>query len=248
MQTVLSATPEPALPLPRQTLMIDADDTLWENNIHFERGFAAVEIFEPDFTASTLAPREVRDRFDEFEASRIHMHGYGVDAFHASLLAGFEHLTGSACTDAHTAALAACAMHVRGADVELLEGVAETLAALAERHTLMLVTKGNHAEQTGKLRRSNLQRYFTHVEVLREKHVEAYRDLLQRYDLQPAATWMIGNSPRSDVNPALAAGMHAVYLPHPSTWVLEQEAIITAAQGQTLLQLVTFSELLHHFA
>lgn len=228
-----------------QTLMIDADDTLWENNIYFER---AIDAFVELVAHPELSAREVRDRFDAFEASRIHTHGYGIDAFHASLLAGFQHLTGSPCTEAHTAALAACAMHVRGAEIEVLGGVAKTLATLAQRHTLMLVTKGSHAEQTGKLQRSGLLPHFTHVEVLREKHLAAYRDLLQRYDLQPAATWMIGNSPRSDVNPALAAGMHAVYLPHPSTWVLEQEAVVAAAQGRTLLQLVSFSELLHHFA
>lgn len=231
--------------LSRQTLMIDADDTLWENNIYFERAIDAfVEVVaHPEFSAD-----EVRDRFDQFEAARVGLHGYGVDAFHASLLAGFEHLTGTTCTEAHTAALAACAAHVRSADVELLPGVAETLARLAQQHTLLLVTKGSPAEQTGKLERSGLLHRFTHVEVLREKHVDAYRHLLLQYQLDPTSTWMIGNSPRSDINPALAAGMHAGYLPHPSTWVLEQEALAGPAAGQTLLQLTSFSDLLRHFA
>ncbi len=240
MQTLRAITPIHQ----RQTLMIDADDTLWENNIYFER---AIEAFAEVVAHPELSAREVGERFDRFEATRIATHGYGVDAFHASLLAGFEHLTGHPCTAAHTAALADCAAHVRGADVELLQGVAQTLAALATRHTLVLVTKGSQAEQSGKLQRSGLERYFTHVEVLREKHAAAYADLLRRYHLQPASTWMIGNSPRSDVNPALAAGMHAVYLPHPSTWVLEQEVLANPRVGQTLLQLNSFAELLQRF-
>ncbi len=225
--------------------MIDADDTLWENNIYFER---AIDAFVDVVAHPELSPPQVRERFDQFEATRVHTHGYGVDAFHASLLAGFEHLTGTACNDAHAAALAACAAHVRGAEIEVLHGVAETLSHLAQRHTLMLVTKGSHAEQTGKLERSGLLHHFAQVEVLREKHADAYRDLLLRYALDPGNTWMIGNSPRSDINPALAAGLHAVYLPHPSTWVLEQDDVSTPADGQKLLQLHTFSELLHHFA
>lgn len=231
--------------LGRQTLMIDADDTLWENNIYFER---AIDAFVEVVAHSELSAPEVRERFDQFEATRVHTHGYGVDAFHASLLAGYEHLTGVTCSDTHAAALAACAQHVRGAEMQVLCGVAETLAQLARRHTLMLVTKGNYTEQIGKLQRSGLQQYFTHVEVLHEKHADAYRDLLLRYLLDPTRTWMIGNSPRSDVNAALAAGMHAVYLPHPSTWVLEQEAVGHPPNGQNLLQLNRFADLLNRFA
>lgn len=225
--------------------MIDADDTLWENNIYFER---AIESFIKVVAHPVLSATEVRDRFDLFEATRIHTHGYGVDAFHASLLAGFEHLTGTARSKAHTDALTDCALHVRGAAIELLQGVERTLTALGRRHTLMLVTKGSLAEQTGKLRRSGLSHHFTHVEVLREKHADAYRDLLQRYELELATTWMIGNSPRSDINPALAAGTHAVYVPHPSTWVLEQEVISHPPQGQNLLRCERFADLLTYFA
>ncbi len=229
----------------RLTLMIDADDTLWENNIFFER---AIDAFVEVLAHPELSPKQVRDAFDRFEASRVKTHGYGVDAFHASLLAGYEHLSGVPCDADITDALHACTMHVRGAEIVLLHGVADTLASLAQRHTLLLVTKGSHDEQTGKLHRSGLSRHFTHVEVLSEKHTGAYLALIERHRLNPADTWMIGNSPRSDINPALAAGMHAVYLPHPSTWVLEEEALATPPYGQQLLQLKSFADLLHHFA
>ena len=229
----------------RQTLMIDADDTLWENNIFFER---AIDQFVELVAHPELSPEQVRDAFDRFEATRIKTHGYGVDAFHQSLLAGFEHLSGAPCDEAATDALHACTLHVRGADIVLLHGVADTLAALARHHTLLLVTKGSHDEQTGKLHRSGLRHHFTHVEVLREKHADAYLHLLARYGLHPADTWMIGNSPRSDVNPALAAGMHAVYLPHPSPWVLEQEPLAAPLPDRRLLPLFSLPELLQHFA
>ncbi|MGI4756827.1 MAG: HAD family hydrolase [Janthinobacterium lividum] len=228
----------------RQILMIDADDTLWENNIYFER---AIDRFIEVVAHPTFSPAEVRSAFDALEAERVKAHGYGTDAFHASLLAGFAHLTGAVCDQASAAEIEACAMHVRGSELVLLQDVAETLSQLAHNHTLFLVTKGDHAEQTTKLVRSGLAKYFSQVEVLREKNESAYLELIRRHGLDPTQTWMIGNSPRSDINPALAAGLHAVYLPHPSTWVLEQEAIATAADPQHLLELASFKDLLLYF-
>lgn len=225
--------------------MIDADDTLWENNIYFER---AIDRFVELVAHPELSPAEVRTAFDQLEAARVKTHGYGTDAFYASLLAGFEHLTGAACDEEQATHVAICAMHVRGSEIVLLQGVADTLSRLAKAHTLVLVTKGDHAEQTAKLLRSGLAIHFAYVEVLREKHAQAYLELLHRYGLDPAATWMIGNSPRSDVNPALAAGLHAVYVPHPSTWVLERETVSAPSGNQQLLQLDSFDQLLHHFA
>ncbi len=246
MQTAIAQPAKAQTPrLQAQVLMIDADDTLWENNIYFEH---AIDRFVELVAHPELTPAEVRAAFDELEAARVKSHGYGTDAFHASLLAGFEHLTGAACDHEQAQHIAACAMHVRSSKIVLLSGVANTLSRLARNHTLVLVTKGDHAEQTAKLLRSGLADHFTHVEVLREKHVGAYLQLLERYGFDPAGTWMIGNSPRSDVNPALQAGLHAVYLPHPSTWVLEQETVLPPPPSQNLLQLSNFQDLLLHFA
>jgi putative hydrolase of the HAD superfamily len=125
--------------------------------------------------------------------------------------------------------------------------VAETLPYLASRHHLILTTKGNPDEQTLKLSESGLSGHFKHVEILREKNVDAYLALRNRHQLDAQKTWMIGNSPRSDINPALAAGLHAVFIHHPSTWVLEHETISAAPQGQTLLQLENFAALASHF-
>ena len=234
-------------PLPRmrgQVLMIDADDTLWENNIYFER---AIERFVEIVAHPELTPAEVRAEFNALEATRVKTHGYGTGAFHQSLQAGYAHLTGSACDAEAEALLHACTHSIRSAELQLLDGVLETLPVVREHHRVMLVTKGDPDEQQEKLQRSGLEGHFHHVEVLREKHTGAYTELLTRYACDPAVTWMIGNSPKSDTNPALAAGMHAVYLPHPSTWVLEQEPVVEPMEGRRLLNLGGFRELLHHF-
>ncbi len=132
-------------------------------------------------------------------------------------------------------------------EIELLPSVADTLHLLHSRHRLILVTKGDTDEQTDKLVRSGLSGLFSAVEVLAEKNVAAYQDVIERHSLTPAETWMIGNSPKSDINPSLAAGLNAVFVPHDHTWELEHEVVDAAPEGQQLLTLHGFADLLQFF-
>jgi len=105
------------------------------------------------------------------------------------------------------------------------------------------MTKGNHAEQADKLTRSGLESYFSAVEIAAEKDPESYREVIQRHQLHPQTSWMIGNSPKSDINPALAAGLNAVFLFHKDTWILEHATLDTAPEGQLLIELDSFAKL-----
>ncbi|GAA3764677.1 HAD family hydrolase [Terriglobus aquaticus] len=228
----------------RQTLLFDADDTLWENNIYFDRAIAG---FIDLLAHPTWSAEEVRSAFNQLEHERVAVHGYGAISFRSSMLAAIEQFHCRACTSAEVSRIHELTASILEARIELLPGVAETLTDLATRHTLVLMTKGAAEEQTEKLRRSGLAPLFAHVEVVREKHREAYLDLRSRHRHDAATTWMVGNSPRSDINPALAAGLHAVFLPHPNTWVLEHESVAPAPPGQHLLELNSIRELLQIF-
>ena len=227
-----------------QTLLFDADDTLWENNIYFER---AIEGFIDLLAHPTWSPQEVRSAFNAVEHERVKVHGYGAASFRASLIAALQQFHARACTSAETERIHALTAAILEARVELLPGVEHTLHDLAERHTLVLMTKGDPSEQTSKLQRSGLAPLFGHVEVVREKHREAYLDLRHRHRHDAQTTWMIGNSTKSDINPALAAGLHAVFVPHPNTWVLEHEAVVTPPPGQHLMELGSLTDLLNYF-
>jgi putative hydrolase of the HAD superfamily len=228
----------------RQTLLFDADDTLWENNIYFERAIAAF-ISYLDHRVHTH--EEVREHLNACERVTIARHGYGVKSFRRSLADCFEQLSDEPVTEEKHARIVSFTEAIATQEIELLEGVAETLRALRERHRLILVTKGNVDEQQDKIERSGLREMFAEVEVLPEKTAEMYRELVARHGCDPANTWMIGNSPRSDINPAMAAGVNAVFLPHSSTWVLEHETVDRPPQGVDLLELTKFSQLLEHF-
>jgi putative hydrolase of the HAD superfamily len=229
---------------PGQTLLIDADDTLWENNIYFERAIAA---FISYLNHREYTRDQVREKLNEVERENTLANGYGLSSFRLSLAMCFERLSSEPVTPEKHERILSFAQSIADQDIELLPGVAETLEQLSSRHSLILMTKGNEAEQADKLARSGLGRFFAAVEIPREKNSEAYRKVCAKHALKPRTTWMIGNSPRSDINPALAAGLHAIYIHHPSTWVLEHEGIDAAPAGQNFLDLDQFPRLIRHF-
>jgi putative hydrolase of the HAD superfamily len=199
-----------------QTLLIDADDTLWENNIYFERAIAKF--------ISLLNHREYSPEMVRFEK-------LSVDPVTPELherIRSFAH-------------------QIADHPIEVLPGVPETLQYLGERHHLIMMTKGNPAEQSGKVERSGLKEYFSAIEIVAEKDESTYRSALAKYALPAGTTWMVGNSPKSDINPALAAGLHAVFIPHDNTWILEHEEVALAPASQRLLVVDRFSDLRKHF-
>src|SRR5579883_41977 len=227
-----------------QTLLFDADDTLWENNIYFERAIAA---FISYLNHHAYSREEVRAFLNDVERETIRERGYGLASFQYSLVKCFERLSTEPVTADKHKQIVEFSRCISEHEIELLPGVAELLPSLASRHRLILVTKGNEVEQRDKLARSGLAHYFMWVEVHREKDPDAYRAVCQKFQLESRTTWMIGNSPKSDINPALTAGLHAVFIRHPHTWVLEHETVDAARNGQHLLELTTFSELGLHF-
>ena len=227
-----------------QTLLIDADDTLWENNIYFERAIAAFIGF---LDHHEYSPVEVRQTLNAVERETILAHGYGLSSFTRSLVDCFEQLSTEPVTDDKRERVRGLARAIAEQEIELLPGVKQALADLARRHHLILMTKGNHAEQADKLARSGLAEYFTAVEIVAEKDPATYNAVIAKHELTPHTSWMIGNSPKSDINPALAAGLHAVFLFHKDTWVLEHAEVAAAPPGQHLLELDSFARLTEVF-
>jgi len=221
----------------RQTLMIDADDTLWENNIYFERAIAEFISF---LNHSHLSIVQVREKLNEVEHQNVLKLGYGLNSFAAALVATFEHLSVEPLTPALHETIHGFAHAIAEQPIELLKHVVPTLEELSSRHRLLMVTKGNMIEQSGKVERSGLKPFFEAVEVVPEKNAESYHAIVAKYALERSTTWMVGNSPKSDINPAIAAGLNAVFIPHADTWILEHAELCQAPEPQKLLTLERF--------
>jgi len=227
-----------------QNLLIDADDTLWENNIYFERAIADFISF---LNHHQYTPNEVRHVLYDVERENILRHGYGMHSFASALVICFEKLSVEPVTPELHERILAIAYKIADHPMEMLPDVPETLAQLAERHRLFMVTKGNITEQLGKVERSGLKEFFTAIEVVAEKDVTTYKSVVEKYGLIRDLTWMIGNSPKSDINPAIEAGLHAVFVPHDNTWMLERAELLEHLGDSRLLQINAFGQLRQHF-
>jgi putative hydrolase of the HAD superfamily len=229
--------------LENQHLLVDADDTLWENNIFFERAF---EEFVDFLDHSAMTATEIRAVLDEIEMVNNQIHGYGSANFARNLAECYRRLAERAIRPEDLVRVKSFGERLLHHPMELIAGVPETLAYLAERHDLTLFTKGHPDEQKLKIDRSGLAAFFGHTAIVKEKDAESYRQLRVERDLDPRRTWMIGNSPKSDINPALEAGLNAVFIPHEHTWTLEHQEIRRNGNGR-LLELGQFRELREHF-
>jgi putative hydrolase of the HAD superfamily len=225
-----------------QVLIFDADDTLWENNVIFER---VIDDYLDWLDHPTLGKGELRAILDDIEAANAVAHGYGSKIFLRSLGECFERLRERPATEQEREQIDGLAAALVQRHVELIPGVAETLAELGGRHDLLLLSKGDLAEQRRKLDASQLAHHFRGIHIVPEKNVDTYRWLTREHALTPATSWMIGNSPKSDINPARHAGMNAVFIPNDNTWVLEHSEI--DPDDAHVLKLERFRELLDHF-
>jgi len=220
-----------------RTLLIDADDTLWENNIYFN---GVTKQFIAALSQRGIADSVAHETLWETEMRNVSITGYGSNAYCQSL---HEAARALGVTDMEPQ-IRQWEDFIFHHPVELMPGVRETLPLLHAQNQLILLTKGRDEEQLGKLNRSGLTAYFHAIEVVFEKTVQTYRDVVARRRLETRQVWMIGNSPRSDINPAKAAGLHTVFIPYHTTWQHELEEI--APDGDTIV-LENFGQLAQHF-
>ena len=211
---------------PRPLVLVDADDTLWENF----RFFADVIDAWARWMATLGVPsgRAVAT-LEACEDRNIPHAGYGAAPFVASLRDAWCELcpgAGAAETGAFDDLARWAEASIRSHPIVLLPGVGEALADLAPRARLILFTKGREDEQIAKLARSGLAHHFHGARVVREKHADVYAEECALHRVAPDEAWMIGNSAHSDINPARRAGMRTVHVPHPAPWHRDEEPLV----------------------
>ena len=226
----------------RHTLLIDADDTLWENNIFFEK---TIDHFITQLEHLGYTREYIRHILNETERRNIRQHGYGVRSFRRSLEDTYLKLAGNSARREMVKDIEQMAQELESTPPHILDGVPETLAYLAKHHRLILLTKGEPAEQAAKVERSGLQPHFDAIEIVLEKDSGTYGRMIEQFKIVKSHGWMVGNSPRSDINPALQSGLNAVFIPHSATWELEKSEL-ESGSGRLLI-LSAFRELRSHF-
>jgi putative hydrolase of the HAD superfamily len=191
-------------------ICLDADDTLWHNERHFDAAERnLVKLLEP-FAASETA----RERLHAVGVRNLDLYGYGAKSFTLSMIETATELCGDALPASAIREILGIGRDLLSHPVDLLPGVEATLNALANRVRLVLVTKGDLLHQEAKLAASGLGDRFFGIEIVSEKTADAFRRLFARYDVAPERCAMAGDSMRSDVLPALEVGAWAGFVPY----------------------------------
>ena len=216
----------------------DADDTLWHNESIFEKTHeryrALLARYHDRATVDrTLLATEMRN---------LELYGYGVKGFTLSAIETAIQLTAGRIGAEEIQQLIALGRDMLAHPVELLEGVEATLAELAPRHRLLLITKGDLRDQERKLAKSRLAPYFRHVEIVSEKNELTYAEILRRHGIAVKRFLMVGNSLKSDILPVLALGGAGAHVPYHLTWVAERSEDAPRAEGR-FFRLETMREL-----
>jgi putative hydrolase of the HAD superfamily len=209
-------------------IAFDADDTLW----HSESLYAATQ----DEFRRLLAPYAEAEQIDrvlhQTEMRNLAIYGYGVKGFALSMIEAALDLSQQMITGREVQRVLELAKQMLRTDVELIAGVAEVVAQLAQTYALMLITKGDLAHQEAKIEQSGLKDYFRSIEIVTDKTPQSYAALLARHHIEPSRFLMIGNSLRSDILPVLEIGGQAVHVPYAITWAHEHADVPPDQQGR----------------
>ena len=199
------------------TIGFDADDTLWQNE-HF---YTLTRDRFVGLLADHASADDLANRLLDVQRRTLKIYGFGIKGFTLSMIE-----TAIAVTDGRVDAATISQILDAGRDmlahpVETLPQVRETLEALNGEYLLVLITKGDLFDQERKLAQSGLGDLFDAVEIVSDKNATTYRRIFSKVADGPERAMMVGNSLKSDIVPAIAAGSYGIFVPHVLTWVLE---------------------------
>jgi putative hydrolase of the HAD superfamily len=201
-----------------KVIAFDADDTLWINEPYFqetENKFCA--LLEDYLPKHTL----VKELF-KTEIQNLPLYGYGIKGFMLSMIETALRISSNTLNIEVLEKAIQFGKELLEKPIEILDGIENALKSLKGNYRLVVATKGDLLDQERKLKKSGLEHYFHHIEILSDKQESDYLKLIKHLDIQPAEFLMIGNSLKSDVLPVLSIGGHAVHIPYHTTWAHEQ--------------------------
>ena len=217
---------------------LDADDTLWHNETIFEDVHEKYRALLARYHDAATVDRTLLAT----ERRNLELYGYGIKGFTLSSIETAIELTDGRIGAAEIRTLLELGRAMLAHPVELLAGVADTVAALARSHRLILITKGDLRDQQRKLAKSGLAPHFAEIEIVTEKDRATYAHILERHGVAAGEFLMVGNSMKSDILPVIALGASAAHIPYPLLWAADHTAEVPAAPGR-FFELGQFAEL-----
>ncbi|MEP6749383.1 MAG: HAD family hydrolase [Bacteroidota bacterium] len=201
-----------------KVIAFDADDTLWVNEPYFQETEKKFCSLLEDF----LPHHSISQELFRTEIENLSLYGYGVKGFILSMIETALIVSNNTLNVTIIEKVIQYGKELLAQPVEILDGVEEVLQSLSEKYKLVVATKGDLLDQERKLKKSGINHYFHHTEIMSDKQEADYLKLIKHLDIQPAEFLMIGNSIKSDILPVLAIGGHGIHVPYHTTWAHEQ--------------------------
>ncbi len=203
--------------MPLKVIAFDADDTLWVNEPFFREAEEKFASLLEDFMPQHAIMKELY----RTEIANLGLYGYGVKGFMLSMIETAMRISDQKMPMALIEKVIQIGREMLEKPVDLLPGVEEVLKALNGDYRMVLATKGDLLDQERKLKKSGLEKYFHHIEIMSEKRVEDFAKLIRHLDVQPSEFLMLGNSLKSDILPVLELGGYGIHIPFHITWAHE---------------------------
>ena len=204
--------------MPIKVIAFDADDTLWVNEPFFREAEEKFCSLLEDFMPAHAILKELY----RTEIQNLALYGYGIKGFMLSMIETAMRISDQKVPVSMVEKILSIGQEMLQKPVELLLGVEEVLTSLNGDYRMVLATKGDLVDQERKLRKSGLEKYFHHIEIMSEKRVEDFAKLIRHLDVTPEDFLMLGNSLKSDILPVLELGAYAIHIPFHVTWIHEQ--------------------------
>ena len=220
-------------------IFFDADDTLWEN----EQYFRAAEAKFIELLADYTTPEGVQDMLWRKQEDNIPLFGYGSKTYMIGMTDAALELCGGTLPEHIYYGIKKIITDLAFHELEIIEGVKETLEALQGLYELIVATKGDLPEQMGKFRSSGLSQYFHHCEVMENKDEKNWLEVAAKHNLRPDELLMIGNSVKSDIAPVVSLGGWAIHTPHEVVWVHE---MMDMPQNDRIIEVKNITEILDY--
>jgi putative hydrolase of the HAD superfamily len=221
-------------------IAFDADDTLWHNEAYFQETEKKFCILLENYLPQHTIARELLLT----EIKNIELYGYGIKAFILSMIETAIRITDKSIPNEAIDQIIGYGQELLNKPVDLMDGVEDVLQHLKGKYRLVMATKGDLLDQERKLKKSGLENYFHHIEIMSEKKEDDFRKLIKHLDIPPEQFAMIGNSLKSDIVPVLNLGGHAFHIPYHVTWA--HERVETQIRNEKFTELNSIHELLNY--
>jgi putative hydrolase of the HAD superfamily len=223
-----------------KVIAFDADDTLWHNESYFQEAEKKFCVLLENYLPQHTIARELLHT----EIKNIALYGYGIKAFILSMIETAIRITDKSIPNEAIEKIIEYGQELLNKPVDLMDGVEEVLQALKGKYRLVMATKGDLLDQERKLKKSGLDHYFHHIEIMSEKKEDDFRKLIRHLDIPSDQFAMIGNSLKSDIVPVLNLGGHAFHIPYHVTWA--HERVETQIANEKFKELNSIHELLNY--